>query len=66
MAVPIPYPTAEKLINADFLMNFNDNNYNGEKQIREVLKQKQKFTEDTGQTSPRFDSHAQRGNGSLE
>jgi hypothetical protein len=43
----LTYPTADKLMNADFLMNFNDNNYNGEKQIREVLKQKQKFTEDT-------------------
>lgn len=36
---------------ADFLMNFTDNNYNGEKQIREALKGKQKFTEDiTGDT----------------
>ena len=28
-------------------MNFTDNNYNGEKQIRDALKAKQKFTEDT-------------------
>jgi hypothetical protein len=30
----------------DFMMNFENNQYNGEKQIRETLKQKQKFTED--------------------
>ena len=27
-------------------MQFKDNNYNGEKQIRDTLKAKQKFTED--------------------
>jgi hypothetical protein len=40
------YPQADRLMTADFLMNFTDNNYNGEKQIREALKAKQKFTED--------------------
>lgn len=45
------YPQADKLMTADFLMNFTDNNYNGEKQIRDALKGKQKFTEDvTGET----------------
>ena len=45
------YPGADGLLAADFLMNFADNNYNGEKQIREALKGKQKFTEDvTGET----------------
>lgn len=45
------YPQGDKLMTADFLMNFTDNNYNGEKQIRETLKAKQKFTEDvTGET----------------
>ncbi len=40
------FPHMEKLYTMDFLMNFTDNRYNGEKQIRETLKQKQKFTED--------------------
>jgi hypothetical protein len=40
------YPHGEQLMNADFLMQFTDNNYNGEKQIRDTLKAKQKFTED--------------------
>jgi Protein of unknown function (DUF499)/Fn3 associated len=42
----LTYPSADGLLNADFLMNFTDNDYNGEKQIREALKAKQKFTED--------------------
>ena len=40
------YPHMDQLRSADFLMNFRDNNYNGEKQIREALGTKQKFTED--------------------
>jgi hypothetical protein len=40
------YPHGDQLVKADFLMNFTDNNYNGEKQIRETLKEKQKFTDD--------------------
>ncbi len=40
------YPSKDSLMNADFQMIFTDNNYNGEKQIRETLKAKQKFTED--------------------
>ena len=40
------YPQGDQLMKADFLMNFTNNNYNGEKQIRETLKEKQKFTED--------------------
>ena len=40
------YPGADALSVADFLMNFADNNYNGEAQIREALATKQKFTED--------------------
>ena len=51
LANTLTFPQAEKLATADFLMNFTDNNYNGEKQIREALKGKQKFTEDvTGET----------------
>ncbi len=41
------YPGGDNaLLIADFLMNFSDNNYNGEKQIQEALAGKQKFTED--------------------
>ncbi|MBE7157121.1 MAG: DUF499 domain-containing protein [Rhodospirillales bacterium] len=41
------YPQNDVLLNADFMMNFEGNEYNGEKQIRETLKAKQKFTDDT-------------------
>jgi hypothetical protein len=41
------YPAGEeRLMSADFLMNFTSNEYNGEMQIRETLREKQKFTED--------------------
>jgi len=40
------FPHMDQLRTEDFLMNFTDNEYNGEKQIRETLKRKQKFTED--------------------
>ena len=40
------YPHMDGLKSADFLMNFKDNAYKGEQQIRETLKSKQKFTED--------------------
>jgi hypothetical protein len=42
------------LMTADFIMNFRDNAYNGEMQIREALKGKQKFTEDTTSESFRL------------
>lgn len=42
----LTFAHGEKLMTADFIMNFTDNNYNGEKQIRDTLKTKQKFTED--------------------
>ncbi len=42
----LTYPHGDKLMNTDFIMTFTDNNYNGEKQIRDTLKLKQKFTED--------------------
>jgi len=45
------YPHSENLMTADFLMTFTDNNYNGEKQIRETLKSKQKFIEDVSSDS---------------
>ena len=45
------YPTASGLMNADFHMRFQGNRYDGEEQIREVLKDKMKFTEDvSGET----------------
>jgi hypothetical protein len=42
----LTYPHGEQLMHADFQMQFTDNHYNGEKQIRETLKARQKFTED--------------------
>lgn len=40
------YPTAAGLMSADFYMRFQGNRYNGEEQIRDVLREKMKFTED--------------------
>lgn len=40
------YPSKNGMIKADFFMEFTDNNYNGEKQVRNVLMQRQKFTEE--------------------
>jgi hypothetical protein len=40
------YPGPDALLTVDFLMNFADNNYNGEKQVKEALASKQKFTTD--------------------
>jgi hypothetical protein len=45
------YPHMQDLMTADFLMNFTDNSYRGEQQIRETLKSKQKFTEDISSES---------------
>jgi hypothetical protein len=42
----LTYPHGDGLMTADFLMNFKNNEYHGEQQIRETLKSKQKFTED--------------------
>ena len=39
-------PGSAGLIEAGFLMNFTNNKYNGEMQIRDTLKSRQKFTED--------------------
>ena len=49
------YPTrrndADELASADFLMKFEGNRYNGEDQVLQVLREKQKFTEEvTGDT----------------
>ncbi|PRR70126.1 DUF499 domain-containing protein [Clostridium thermopalmarium] len=43
--VSLYYPTKDRLAKADFFMEFTGNDYNGEKQIRNVLMQRQKFTE---------------------
>lgn len=42
----LTYPHGDQLVRADFYMNFTDNEYRGEQQIRETLKARQKFTED--------------------
>lgn len=44
--VNLYYPAKNGLMKADFFMQFSGNDYNGEKQIRDVLIQRQKFTED--------------------
>lgn len=45
------YPTRNRLSKVDFLMEFQDNRYDGEEQVREALAGKQKFTKDlTGET----------------
>jgi len=45
------YPAKTGLLKADFLMEFMNNEFNGEKQIRDLLMQRQKFTTDiTGDT----------------
>ena len=38
------YPMGESIRSGDFNMQFKDNNYNGEEQIRNLLMEKQKFT----------------------
>jgi hypothetical protein len=46
------YPTRrgnqDELASADFLMRYSSNEYNGEDQVIEIVKQKQKFTDDVG------------------
>lgn len=44
--VQLYYPSKVGLTKADFFMEFTNNEYNGEKQIRDVLFQKKKFTVD--------------------
>ncbi len=41
------YPHGDKLLVADFMMNFTGNQYQGEAQIRDTLAAKHKFTTDT-------------------
>ena len=43
--ISLYYPAKNGLMKADFLMEFAGNDYNGEKQIRDVLIKRQKFTE---------------------
>ena len=40
------YPTRDRLAKVDFLMEFKDNRYNGEEQVKVALADKQKYTED--------------------
>jgi|CZCB01.1.fsa_nt_gi hypothetical protein len=42
--VQLYYPAKHGLLKADFFMEFTKNDYNGEKQVRDVLLQRQKFT----------------------
>lgn len=38
------YPMGDSIRSSDFNMQFKDNNYNGEEQVRNLLKEKQKFS----------------------
>ena len=40
------YPTRDRLARTDFLMEFKENRYDGEEQVRAALAGKQKYTED--------------------
>lgn len=40
------YPMGENIRNSDFNMQFKDNNYNGEEQVKNLLKEKRKFSND--------------------
>ena len=40
------YPTRDRLATVDFTMEFRDNRYNGEEQVRQALEGKQKYTTD--------------------
>lgn len=44
--VTLYFPNKRGMTSADFLMQFKENKYNGEEQIRLVLKEKMKFSED--------------------
>jgi hypothetical protein len=41
---PFNFRGQDKLVDAEFLMDFKGNNYNGEDQIKKVLTDRQKFT----------------------
>ena len=41
---PFSFRGVDKLVDVEFLMNFQGNNFNGEDQIKKVLTEKQKFT----------------------
>jgi len=41
------YPTRDRLAKADFLMEFRENRYDGEEQVRKALEARQKYTTDT-------------------
>lgn len=47
----IHFPITDRLMNADFLMEFTSNRYHGEEQVTKTLQAKQKYTDDiTGDT----------------
>ena len=41
------YPTRDRLARTDFLMEFRENRYDGEEQVRKALEARQKYTTDT-------------------
>jgi hypothetical protein len=44
--VTLTYPYKDGLVSADFRLEYSNNQYKGEQQVRETLKSRQKFTED--------------------
>lgn len=55
--VKLFYPTKRGLLDATLRLEFHANNYNGEDQIKETLKEKRKFTEDV--TSDTFQKYVE-------
>jgi hypothetical protein len=55
--VKLYFPTKRGLLDANLKLNFQGNNYNGEQQIKETLKEKRKFTEDV--TSDTFQKYVE-------
>lgn len=55
--VKLYFPTKRGLLDANLKLNFQGNNYNGEEQIKETLKEKRKFTEDV--TSDTFQKYVE-------
>ena len=49
---PFQYRGVNRMVDADFMMEWTGNNYNGEEQVRKILTERQKFTSD----DPKSDS----------
>lgn len=45
--VTLYYPSDDEIVKADFLMHFKENKYNGEEEVRRLLLEEMKFTEES-------------------